>query len=563
MECRQRLSVVNITVIGRPVNPACRIAAGRIAFGSQQGAGKGQVAEEERTPDLASAAVANAVTAILPRISGLAVAIFLTPFVLGHLGQALYGVLVAVGSLYEYLSVLRGGMGAALRRYVTVSFHAGKREQAREYYAAGFWWGGVFRTFIFLLGLSLAEPLCHFLNLPAEFLHDGAWGVALILTAAIIGDAALMLDIPIYVTGRTARLSVLRTFAVWSKLAITVLAFHFFVPSLRVLGGAAIVIEAIPLLVMIWMSQKAGTVGAAIPRPRFGRPEVRRELFRYGGLALLSQAAALLYISTDNLLIGRIYGTAAVTHYSLGARWSPFILSFLVTAVYALTPLFTRLDAQGESERSRSALLRVVGVTSALAVPACLVPCVVSDMFLVHWVGPEYRRSAVYMIAMLAPSMLDAALAPIWMALTARGRIGWITAGELIVALGNVALSLVLALVFHLELLGFALGNTAALLAKNLLLRPLASRRDPDVPSAREFLGPLGRAFAGGLPALVLLYITRGLYDGSLAQVVIAGFAGGAICLAGSSLAALGPKGVRSVIDILRRELMRRRPAGF
>jgi O-antigen/teichoic acid export membrane protein len=504
---------------------------------------------------MTAVAVSNAGSAVLTRISGFIVGMILTPYVLHRLGTNLYGIVIAVGSAYEYLSLLRGGMSAALRRYVTISYHAGRRDEARRYYAAGFWWASLLRSLILLVGVLLAGPICRFLRLPDDLIRDGALGVAFILIAAVVADTAVMFDIPIYATSRTARLSAMRFVASWVKLGITFLAFTLWVPNLKVYGAALIAIEVLPLLALIWMAQRAGTVGPAIPRLEFGDRPMRKELFQYGGLALLSQAAGLLYVSTDNLFIGRIYGPSAVTHYSLGTRWAPLVLSFLLAAVYALSPLFTQLEAQGETERTRSALLRVVAVTSALAVPACLVPCVVGDLFLVHWVGPEYRGSAHYLIAMLAPSTLEAALMPVWMALIARGKIGWIATGDIIVAIGNVGLSLLLALVFHLGLLGFALGNTAALLAKNLLLRPLASRKDPNFPKVREFLGPLPKALLGGAPALVLLYLLRGLYGGGLIQVIVAGAIGGALCLAGSSLAAVGPQGIRYVMQTIAREV--------
>ncbi len=516
--------------------------------------------QAQRRPEqgLAAVALVNAATSVLMRISWLIVGIILTPFVLHRLGRDLYGVVVVTGSAYEYLSLLRGGIGGALKRYVTVFHHAGRHEEAVRYYAVGTWWGGIFRTFILLLGITLALPICRFLRLPPGMLADGAIGVALILAAAVISDTGSVLEIPTYATGRTAGLSILRTAMVFVRLTVIVVAFHLLIPSLKVYGASLILIETIPLFALVWMAQRTGVVGSAIPRPDLGNRAIRRELFQYGGLSLLSQAAGLLYVSTDNLLIGRFYGSAAVTHYSLGTRWSPLILGFLVTSISSLTPLFTQLEARGEAVRSRDALTRVVAITSALAVPFCLVPCVLGDLFLVHWVGPEYRSSYPYMIAMLAPATLEAALAPVWMALIAKGRIGWIATGDIIVAVGNVAISLLLALVFHMGLLGFALGNTIALLAKNLLLRPLAGRKDPSMPPAGEFLRPLPRALAGGAPALVLLYLLRGVYGGGLAQVIIAGFFGGALCLAGSALATIGPNGIRRIVGMLAEARHRR-----
>ena len=223
------------------------------------------------------------------------------------------------------------------------------------------------------------------------------------------------------------------------------------------------------------------------------------------------------------------------------------ITGFLYAGVSALAPLLTQMDARGEVDRTRRVVLRAAAFSSALGVPVCLVPCVLGDVFLARWVGPEYRRSAIYMIAMLVPTLISITLEPVWMTLVARGKIGWIALGDIIVAVANPILSLVLALHFHLGLLGFALGNTAALLAKNLLLRPLLNRAETALPSLRATLLTLPVALAGGAPALLLLYFLKPLYAHSLAAIVGAGMAGGLLCLAGSLLTAVGWRDTRGL----------------
>lgn len=488
---------------------------------------------------LAAVASHNAVWAIAARISAVVVSMMLTPFVLDKLGRELYGVVVAVTSVFEYMSLIRGGVGGALRRYVTLYLHGGRWEAARDFYAAGFWWSNILRTVILVVGIAVALPLCGFLRLPEAARPDAAIGVALVFLAAVIADQGNVFSIPIYATGRTVWLSIVSAVGTWGRLGLTVAALSLLVPTLRVYGFALVLTQLVSVFALMILAQRTRVVGPVLPRPQLGSPQLRRELFGYGGLALLSQAASLLYVSTDNLFIGRLYGVAAVTHYSLGTRWAPIITGFLGATMSGLMPLFTSFEARGEAARSRAALVRVVAITTALSVPVCLVPCVVGDLFLLRWVGPEYPDSYRYMLAMLAPAALDGALAPLWMALLARGRIGWIATSDILVAVGNVAISLLLAQVFHLGLLGFALGNTIATLAKNLLLRPLMGRRDPSMPSMRSTLSPLPWALLGTAPGLILLWLARPWFGGSLAGVIVAGFAGGAVCLAGSLLAAV------------------------
>jgi hypothetical protein len=161
------------------------------------------------------------------------------------------------------------------------------------------------------------------------------------------------------------------------------------------------------------------------------------------------------------------------------------------------------------------------------------------------------------MVAMLAPLTLEIALAPIWTVLLARGRIGWIALADASLAVGNIVISLVLALPLGMGLMGFALGNTAALLAKNLILRPFFVRREPGLPSMSSVFVVLGRALAGSVPGLLMLWAARPWIGGSLALVLAAGLVAGAVSLAGSLLTAVGRRGLA---DLLRAVRAGRRP---
>jgi O-antigen/teichoic acid export membrane protein len=188
----------------------------------------------------------------------------------------------------------------------------------------------------------------------------------------------------------------------------------------------------------------------------------------------------------------------------------------------------------------------------------CLVPCVLGDVFLTRWVGAEYAHCVHYMWAMLIPMLIGMPLEPMWMAMMARGKIGWIAFGDVIAAVLNPILSLVLALKFGLGPLGFALGNTIAILAKNLLLRPLMNRGEEALPPTVQALSVLPAALAGGAPALLLLWFLKPWYGGSLATVLAAGVVGGALCLAGTTLASVGVADTRKLADSFLARVRRR-----
>jgi O-antigen/teichoic acid export membrane protein len=502
-------------------------------------------------------AALNALTSLGARVSGMLVGMVLTPYVLHGIGRELYGVSATAGSVLEYLWLLRGGLGTGMRRFVTVHFHAGERELANQYYRAGFWWSAVLRLAVVGIGVALAHFLCVFMRVPSNLLADAVGGLMVIFVSAGVSDVGGMFEVPTYTTGHTASISMLRIAGAVVRVGLVIPAFMLFVPSLRVYAGAALLAEVLGTVALGVLGSRQHVVDTILPRPDFGTPDVRQALFRFSGLGLLSQAAAILYLATDNLLIGRIYGAARVTEYSLGTRWAPMIQGFLWAGVSALIPLLTQMEAKGDIERTRRAVLRASAIITAIGVPMCLVPCVLGDVFLARWVGPEYSHCVAYMMAMLIPMLIGIPLEPMWMAMMARGQIGWIAVGDVIAAVANPILSLVLALKFGMGPLGFALGNTVAMLAKNLLLRPLMNRGVAALPPMRRALLVLPVAVGGGAPALLLLYFLKPYYAGSLASVIAAGVAGGLLCLVGSTLAAVGLKETRLLFTSL---LVRLRP---
>jgi O-antigen/teichoic acid export membrane protein len=494
---------------------------------------------------LTAVAAYNAATSLGARLSGILLAVVLTPFVLHRLGRDLYGISAAAASLLEYLWLLRGGLGGAMRRYVTVSYHTGRRDEADRFYAAGFWWAAALRAVVLVSGILLAHSVCRFLKVPDNLLADASIGVALLIVAGTISDTGSILEVPTYVTGSTNILSGVRMCGGILRLGFVAGAFLLFRPSLALYGIAMSAAELLITAAIGVVGQTRHIVSSVIPRPAVGDAAIRRALFEFGGLGTISQIASLLYLATDNLLIGRIYGPAFVTEYSLGTRWAPIISGFLWAGVSAIAPLLIQLEAKGHTERSRRAVLRAASLSASLGVPMCLVPCVVGDVFLARWVGEEYRHCVHYLIAMLAPMVIGITLAPIWTAMVARGRIGIVAVADVTVAVVNPLLSLFLAISLNMGLLGFALGNTAAVLAKNLLLRPLLGRSEPGTPSTGRTLLVLPKALLGGAPALLLLHVTKPYYGGSLAGVIAAGMAGGVLCLAGSALVAIGWKDIR------------------
>jgi O-antigen/teichoic acid export membrane protein len=502
-------------------------------------------------PHLAPRATANVVLGILARISGLIAGLLLTPIALVALGSQRYGLLAAAASGFEILMLLRGGLGASLRRYVTLHGQAGDQDAARRDYAVGFWWANLAHAAMLLLALALAAGFARFVGVPPEFQEDGARGLGLLALAWTMSQVGSIFEVPIYATGRLQAIQSVSAITPWIRLVAVVLLFGARGPSLTTYAAGAVIAEALAMLALAALAQRSGSVGPALPRFELGDRAIRRTMLAYGGWALVLQAAALITASGPTLLVGRLFGAESVTAYSLGARWEPTMRGLLAVPIAALAPLFTQLEAAGAEERSRAALSRAVGWASALAVPACLVPCVLGDLFLARWVGEAYRSSVHYLWATLAPTTILIAFTPIAAALTGRGRIARLAGGEIVIALAGLGLGWALGRTAGWGPLGFALAAGLAILARSGILIPWTAARDWALAPASGAWRIAAGALLGGLPGLLILVWARPLYGGSLVAVVGASAVGGIAVLLGAVTVSVGWGEVRNLRNAL------------
>lgn len=505
-------------------------------------------------PRLAPRATANVLLGILARVSGLLAGLLLTPIALAGLGSERYGLLAAVASGFEVLILLRGGLGAALRRYVTLHSQAGDSAAARRDYAVGFWWANLAHAAMLALALALAAGFARFVGLPPFHAEDGERGVRLLVVAWSISQVGSIFEVPVYATGRLQAIQSVSAITPWIRVTAVLLLFASRGPSLAAYATGAIIAEALAMMALAVLAHRVGRVGPSLPRFDLGDRAIRRTMLAYGGWALVLQVATMVLASGPTLLIGRLYGVESVTAYSLGARWEPMLRSLLAVPIAGLAPLFTQLEAAGAEDRARPALARAVGWASALAVPACLVPCVVGDLFLARWVGEAYRPSVRYLWATLLPTTITIAFAPIGAALTGRGRIARLAVGEIAIALAGVGVGWAFARAVGWGPLGLALGSGLALMARSAAVIPWTSMRDRAIGPYSRSWRSVGLALLGGLPGLVILLLLRGFYGGSLVAVVAAGCLGGIAVLLGAITTAVGWNEVRNLWNALALE---------
>lgn len=204
------------------------------------------------------------------------------------------------------------------------------------------------------------------------------------------------------------------------------------------------------------------------PRLRLVQKAVARRLLGAGSLFFLSQLALSVAYYVDNLIVAALAGNDAVAAYAVTARLFDFPGMLLLLLGGALWPPLAEALAQGDIGWAERGLRRLILASLALAGATALPLIFLGPAVLRWWVGGEVRPPSSLFAAFGLFWMLAALTQPIGVFLSAANALRAQLAAVTLLAVGSLALKLLLGARFGME--GVAWGRVIAEAA--LLLLP-------------------------------------------------------------------------------------------
>ena len=200
-----------------------------------------------------------------------------------------------------------------------------------------------------------------------------------------------------------------------------------------------------------------------------------RELALYSTWSFLIQLAYQFRFRIDSLTVGGLMGGAAVTQYAIGSRIIEYAQSPLVLVLNTALPALTRLHVDNQKERMAEVVLFLLRFSLLLAVFAGGIVFAVGDAFIRRWIGAGHEQSYLIAVVLAVGFMTEVFLLPLTNWLYASANHKMLAIANIIEAMVNVALSIILGRKFGL--VGVAIGTVVPLLLMQLFwVLPQASR---------------------------------------------------------------------------------------
>jgi O-antigen/teichoic acid export membrane protein len=395
------------------------------------------------------------------------IGLFLSPYILHHLGDDAYGLWVLIFSITGYYGLFDLGIRSSIVRYVANYSAVGKSEELnRLINTALFAYSGI-GAVVLLITIVASFYVSSLFRISGTSSHVARWLFLMVGSAVALG-------FPLGVFGGI--LEGLQRFYVLnlnSVISILVRAWLivFALRHGRGLLTVALITVSLPLL--------TGLVNAItvlrILALRFGLKHLNRESFSrmasYSGTTFILIVAFQLRFKTDAMVIGRFLSSAAITYFTIGSRLVDYAGEVVGGLAQMFVPMSSQSDATGDLSGLRKIFVAGNRACALIIFPMAAILIILGKSVIEAWVGPQYiAASYPVLLVLIVPSTLmlaQGASSRIMYGMAKHKPLAVVTLLE-----GGVNLLLSILLVRRFGIMGVAMGTAIPLACTTLFFLP-------------------------------------------------------------------------------------------
>lgn len=454
------------------------------------------------------------------------ISFFMTPYIIGQLGQSAYGIWVLVGSFSGYLGLFDFGIGYAVVRYVARYTATGETEKRNEIISAAFYAASVLAALVMVVTIGVMLNAERLFTLPPELSAQARMVILLIGISIAVG-------FPLSVFSETLAGGLYR-----QDLVNVVSLSMALIRTMMVV----VLLEAGTGLVGLGVAALAGSIAAyswrlfilirLMPGLSVKPAHVNRNAIKaIGGYSLYSFILVLssrLAFYSDSVVVGIFRPMADVAVFGIAVGLTEYLRQFVFTMTRLVSPLASRFDPEADQAALRRLYYDGTRLSLLVSLPVTFLLLIWGGRLIELWVGDRFVDSFPILQVLLVGHLLS---------------FTQLVGGELLLGVGkhkmyallslagagvNVALSI--ALIQSSGLLGVAWGTTIPLAILSLTYMPIAVSRLVGAALGDFCRQALLRPLLAIIPSATFLIIMRPLLT-NLISVISLGVVFGLMAL--------------------------------
>lgn len=408
-----------------------------------------QVDSEERSSRIIKNVLMNWIAVAATVLAGF----LMSPFLVRHLGDSVYGVWILIGSLVGYLGLLDFGITPSILKYIAEYRARNDQEAINRVVSGAFAVFSILGIVSLLVSLVIAFSFNNIFNTP---LSDNVAAAVVILAGinlAITFPALVFIGVLRGYQRYDIDASITAITIVLRSLLLVVLIRKGY--GIMALAGATLIFDMLRLAYLVRAAYRLNP-DIRIARAYVERNEMRR-LFGYSAYVFVMIVGKQMIFYTDSIVIGLFLTTSAVTAYFVASRLVTYLQMLVSEMVGVLTPTTSDLAARNDQDGIKELLIVSTKYMLLIALPASAVFFVMGGDFITLWMGPSFAGSATILTILTIATLAHLIEMPADTILLGLGKHRVVAGFLFLQSIINLILSVMLVRAFGIK--GVALGT--------------------------------------------------------------------------------------------------------
>lgn len=444
--------------------------------------------------------------------------LWLTPYLIEHLGIELYGLIPLATAFVSYFNLVTVSISSSVGRYVIIHFQKADYHNSNVYLNSAFWALAGICIILAFAGFLLALNVENFFSFPPGHASDVGLLFFLVIVGALITAAGSPFSVSVLVNHRFDLDSYIKILTKLIQILSIYLMYEAFYPT-AALYGVSYVLMSVVSVALLYLCMHRLTPQLKL-NPKLASREAGKELGSMSTWQIVSQAGAALYLTSSIVIVNIFLGAEQAGKYAAIAQWVTLlsVLGGAISSIFA--PIAYQYIAKGDLESLSLQISRAIKyITMAIGLPAALI-CGLSEPILRIWLGPDFTDLSGLMWIMIIPWVFSIGIRPTFAVFMGLNRVAIPALLTIIFGLLNVVITIVFIVLFNFGVYSVGYSLLICLFAKNFLFSPLYTAFIVN-QKPLSFILPMVPGMAASLiGALTVFMVVQGYSDLNLLGLI-------------------------------------------
>jgi len=442
---------------------------------------------------------ANMATNVAYFVISLLINLFMVPYYIRHLGVASYGLIPLVTSLTAYLGLVTMSINAAVSRYLVIDIQNQDHISANLVFNTAFFSLTMIALALAVIAGILAWYVPVIFNVPYNLAHGARCLFFLAVLSFLLGVISANFSVSCYAYNRLDIQNYINMLVLGARVLPVFVLFTFLGAKLQWVGVAIFFASLTSLALNIIGCRKLAPF-LQINIKAFDLKKVM-PLTRLSWWLTMNKVGALLFLSTDIVIVNLIFGSVIAGKYGAVMQWPLLLRTFASVFAGLFAPMILIISARGDIDKMIFLCVRAIKYLGlGMALPIGLI-CGFRQPIVSLWLGAEFTEYSLLLVVMCFHLSINLAITPLFSVQTASNNVKLPGIVTIIGGVGMLLLAVILAKLSPLGVYGVPLAGAIMLTSKDVFFTTIYVAKILDV-SKLTFLKPL----VGGIVGTMMVW---------------------------------------------------------